>query len=70
VVNDDEEVLVLNAKTVQPGDVVVLETAQAVSADQAQMLKERLCERMPFIKPDDVVILSGMHLTVVRPPAE
>lgn len=67
---DADEVVVLSAQTMQPGDVIVLQTTQATSATQAETLKQRLCERMPWISPGDVVVLAGAELKIVRPPSE
>lgn len=66
----EEQVLVLKADTMQPGDVVVLQTSQPVSPEQAAALKQRLCDRMPWLAPGDIVLLAGMSMSIVRPPAE
>jgi translation initiation factor IF-1 len=65
----EADVLVLNAEAMQPGDVVVLQTSQPISAEQAEVLKQRLCDRMPWIQPGDVVVLAGASLSIVRPPS-
>lgn len=64
----DQQLTVLRPGELQDGDVVLLETSQPISAEGAAMLKERICELMPFLRVEDVVVLGGIHLQVVRPP--
>jgi hypothetical protein len=61
-----DEAVVLKADLVQPGDVVILSTEQVVSSQQADEIKQRLCDRLKWLKPEDVIVLSGINLSVVR----
>jgi translation initiation factor IF-1 len=58
----------VSVETMKPGDVVVLSTSEPISAEQADVIKQRLCDRMPWLKPEDVVVLAGAQMSVIRPP--
>jgi hypothetical protein len=62
-----DSVLVLRAEELRSGDRLVLRTEQAISAEQAAELKAQLAAKFPEIRADDVVVLSGCDLQVIRP---
>lgn len=56
----------INVLKIEPGDLIVLETSQALSPDQAAEIKRRFRERTPELADHDVMVLAGVQLKVVR----
>lgn len=51
---------------IEPGDLLVLETDQMLSMEQAENIKRRVKER-PEFADHEVVVLAGFRLKVARP---
>lgn len=60
MVSDDVRVL-----KIEPGDLLMLETDQPISREQAKAIKARLLER-PEFAGHEVVVLAGVRLRAVR----
>jgi hypothetical protein len=51
---------------VEPGDLVILETRNPVSAEQAALIKASFKDKVPDLADNDILVLGGLQLKVLQ----
>lgn len=59
----------MNVVKIEPGDTIVLECSDAITAEHAARIKAAFREKSPELADNPLLVLGGIKFKVVRPSA-